>query len=95
METSNTPIAENSAATVTASGINLPVLKLNDSGDAVRFLQQVLIRLGYLSSSNFNANFGTSTRAAVITFQSDNSLTADGIVGRLTWRALGQAILNP
>ncbi|MBW4505882.1 MAG: peptidoglycan-binding protein [Scytonematopsis contorta HA4267-MV1] len=94
METSNTPIAENSAASAsaTASGINLPALKQGDSGEAVRFLQQVLIHLGYLNSSNFNANFGTNTKQAVINFQSSNALTADGIVGRLTWRALGAAL---
>ena len=36
--------------------------------------------------------FGTKTRDAVIQFQRDNNLTADGKVGSATWKALAKKI---
>jgi len=37
---------------------------------------------------NIDGNFGPLTNAAVVRFQGNNRLTADGIVGCNTWRAL-------
>ncbi|MBE9223886.1 peptidoglycan-binding protein [Phormidium sp. LEGE 05292] len=76
----------------TTINISLPVLKIGTSGEAVRFLQQVLIALGYQIS--FDAVFGTETQKVVKNFQAEGDLADDGIVGPKTWRALGEAILK-
>ena len=73
----------------TATGINMPVLKNGDSGEAVRFLEQLLICYGYLSKSEFDANFDADTKKAVEAFQKVQKLKVDGVVGQITWRALG------
>jgi peptidoglycan hydrolase-like protein with peptidoglycan-binding domain len=65
-----------------------PTLSLNDKGEAVRFLQQLLLSFGLLTNQDFNAEFKASTQAAVRTFQINNSLSVDGIVGANTWDAL-------
>jgi peptidoglycan hydrolase-like protein with peptidoglycan-binding domain len=69
----------------------MPILKSGDSGEAVRFLEQLLICYGYLNSKEFDGKFDADTKKAVETFQKDNKLTADGVVGQKTWRALGSA----
>ncbi len=74
-----------------AAAINMPVLKNGDSGEAVRFLEQLLICYGYLSKNEFDAKFDADTLKAVESFQKDRKLKVDGIVGQLTWRALGSA----
>jgi hypothetical protein len=51
-------------------------------------LQRVLIDLDYYTG-NVDGIFGALTRTAVIAFQRDNGLVADGIVGPLTQAALG------
>ncbi|HAX77135.1 MAG TPA: hypothetical protein DCY88_15200 [Cyanobacteria bacterium UBA11372] len=75
----------------TATGINMPVLKNGDSGEAVRLLEQLLICYGYLSPKEFDAYFDADTKKAVEAFQKAQKLTVDGVVGKLTWRALGSA----
>ena len=74
-----------------AASINLPILKLNDSGEAVRLLEQLLICYAYLNPKEFDGKFDGDTKKAVETFQKDRKLTVDGVVGQLTWRALGSA----
>ncbi|OKH40545.1 hypothetical protein NIES2119_02735 [[Phormidium ambiguum] IAM M-71] len=76
----------------TTINISMPILKVGNSGEAVRFLQQVLIALGY--SIPFDAVFGNKTKKAVEKFQQASGLGVDGIVGPKTWRALGEAILK-
>jgi peptidoglycan hydrolase-like protein with peptidoglycan-binding domain len=88
METSNTSTTSNATVTPTASGINMPVLKQGDSGEAVRFLEQLLIRRYGYNSIVFDGNFNTSTTQAVKNFQTTYGLVSDGIVGKMTWRAL-------
>ncbi|WP_027844467.1 peptidoglycan-binding domain-containing protein [Mastigocoleus testarum] len=70
----------------------LPVLKRGDSGEAVKFLQQIL--LGYEDISRFNdykfyteyeTGYGEYTAEAVKTFQSYVGIEIDGVVGPLTW----------
>jgi peptidoglycan hydrolase-like protein with peptidoglycan-binding domain len=75
----------------TATGINMPVLKNGDAGEAVRFLEQLLICYGYLSKNEFDAKFDADTKKAVEAFQKAQKLTVDGVVGKNTWRALGAA----
>ena len=50
-------------------------------------LQNRLIELGYRLQAD--GRFGPITQAAVITFQGSRGLVQDGIVGPLTWAALG------
>ncbi len=63
-------------------------LKLHSRGDAVRALQHQL-RFAYGHKSVVvDGFFGQKTLAAVRIFQRNHKLTADGIVGNATWKAL-------
>jgi peptidoglycan hydrolase-like protein with peptidoglycan-binding domain len=79
-------------ATVTQSA-TLPQLQKDDKGEAVRFLQQLLITFGFLENGQFNAVFDENTKNAVIAFQrsyfTQDPSADDGIVGPKTWEALG------
>ncbi|NJO40513.1 MAG: hypothetical protein HC769_00990 [Cyanobacteria bacterium CRU_2_1] len=63
------------------------MLRLNDDGDQVAELQRRLAALGYYEGE-ISGVFDRQTEAAVIQFQQDNGLTADGIVGASTTDAL-------
>lgn len=63
-------------------------LSLGDSGDSVLRMQQLLKKLGYLTSSNTTGYFGDVTENAVKLFQRTNNLSADGIVGAQTMTKL-------
>ena len=65
-----------------------PLIKLGASGKITKLLQQRLISLGYSISYGSDGIYGYETKNAVMRFQEDNNLSADGIVGRNTWRAL-------
>jgi len=56
-------------------------------GPMVEFLQNILIYLG-LYNGKIDGIFGPNLRNAVIDFQRQNRLNADGIVGPRTWFAL-------
>lgn len=63
-------------------------------GNAVKCIQQMLIMSGYLPEGQADGAFGKKTEAAVKSFQSDNGITASGIVDfetqyRLAERASG------
>ena len=58
-------------------------LELGAQGASVRALQTRLIQLKYLSGSA-DGSFGEKTRTAVIAFQQNNGLTADGKAGAAT-----------
>ena len=62
-------------------------LKKGASGEAVRALQEMLNNLGY-SCGAADGVFGSKTRAAVLAFQHDEGLTADGIAGPKTLEIL-------
>ncbi|MEH1869333.1 MAG: peptidoglycan-binding protein [Nostoc sp.] len=64
-----------------------PVLSQGKTGAAVTRLQQRLRQLGYLNV-NPNGNFGPKTRDAVIKFQRNYRIAANGIVNRQTWNVL-------
>lgn len=70
----------------TSSG-QYPVLSQGKTGAAVTRLQQRLRQLGYLNA-NPTGNFGPMTRDAVIAFQRNYRISANGIVNRQTWNAL-------
>lgn len=65
----------------------LPVLKEGSRGSLVKYLQQTLTSALYYGGAA-DGIFGPATARAVRAFQSDNGLTADGIVGANTWAKL-------
>ena len=73
--------------------VTMPVLSPGNNGEAVRFLQQMLISLGY-HIVQFNANFDRYTYQGVIEFQWQHGLRPDGVVGWHTWRQLGEEIVS-
>lgn len=62
---------------------SVPVLKNGSAGNAVRELQTRLQELGYYDGE-IDGQFGNGTRAAVVLFQQQHSLDADGVVGQAT-----------
>lgn len=62
--------------------------KQGSSGDEVTAIQTKLYELGYYSGK-IDGIFGSGTKNALINFQKDNGLTADGIAGTKTLQALG------
>jgi N-acetylmuramoyl-L-alanine amidase len=69
------------------------VLKTGSSGGDVWDVQYRLKALGYYNQP-LDGKFGSATDRAVRSFQRDYGLTADGIVGPATWRALKKYSLN-
>ena len=68
-----------------ATPVNDGILRYRSTGNAVKTLQQNLIRLGYnCGASGADGDFGNGTLNAVKQFQSNNGLVADGEVGPLT-----------
>ncbi|MFF9505169.1 peptidoglycan-binding protein [Streptomyces sp. NPDC014656] len=63
-----------------------PVLQKGAAGNDVASLQFLLRHHG--GSLTANAEFDSQTRSAVITFQQNQALAADGIVGPATWSRL-------
>ena len=64
------------------------VLRQGSKGGEVKEVQRRLKMWGYYNGS-VDGIFGAGTRNAVIAFQKKNGLTADGIVGKSTYQALG------
>lgn len=67
---------------------NAAVIKVGSRGSTVKTIQSKLKRWGYYKG-NVDGIFGSQTREAVKYFQRRNGLTADGIVGSATARAMG------
>ncbi|MBQ9922863.1 MAG: peptidoglycan-binding protein, partial [Clostridia bacterium] len=73
-------------------------LRLGSSGENVRYVQRLLnairgeyAQLPYLSEDGI---FGSSTQEAVRIFQNLSGISADGIVGRVTWDSLNRAYIS-
>jgi peptidoglycan hydrolase-like protein with peptidoglycan-binding domain len=60
-------------------------IKLGDTGDDVKRLQRVFVRMKIMSPGDLDGTFGPKTELAVKDFQQSNALTADGVVGPATW----------
>lgn len=67
------------------------VLKVGSYGSEVRALQTKLQTIGY-NAGTIDGVFGQMTKSAVISFQRNSGLTADGIVGPVTAVALDKAV---
>ena len=61
---------------------DMPQIQRGSKGKAVKILQIILGDL------EVDGSFGPATQAATLAFQKKHGLTADGIVGPKTWRAL-------
>ena len=72
--------------------VNMPTIQLSSTGNFVKLLEEALFQVNELASSQVNTTFGTSTRAAVMNYQSlpTRGLTVDGIVGAATWFSLSK-----
>lgn len=83
---------KNAAAELQTVGVEetlqAAVLKQGSSGGEVKQVQKKLKQWGYYKGG-VDGVFGAGTKAAVIAFQKKNGLTADGVVGKATYKALG------
>ena len=67
-----------------------PNLQKSSTDPAVRDLQEALKTLGY-NPGPIDGVFGATTEAAVKAFQQARGITADGIVGKVTWINIDEA----
>lgn len=68
---------------------NKPLVYKGKTGETVKYIQNKLIIKGYfVGRTGADGIFGFQTEKAVRQFQIDNSLSADGIIGPLTWEKL-------
>ncbi|WP_346290068.1 peptidoglycan-binding domain-containing protein [Sphaerothrix gracilis] len=79
-----------SASTAAAPAQPQPRLRLGSRGAEVRQLQTQLQQLGYRPGP-VDGRYEQLTHTAVLAFQRDRGLKADGIVGANTWAALTKA----
>jgi D-alanyl-D-alanine carboxypeptidase (penicillin-binding protein 5/6) len=71
-------------------------LRQGSTGRLVESLQRTLNeRLTPSPSLSIDGDFGPATRAAVVRFQTENGITADGAVGPATWKVLGTLVAPP
>ena len=68
--------------------VETAVIRQGSTGSEVQEVQRRLRNWGYYSGA-VDGIFGAGTRRAVIAFQQKNGLTADGVVGMATYKALG------
>jgi putative chitinase len=66
-----------------------PVLRRGSKGEAVAGLQRLLQQLGFAVA--IDGDFGAGTETAVTRFQSEQGVTADGILGPETWDQIEKA----
>ena len=67
----------------------LPTLRKGDKGDAVRYMQTLLMERGYdLGKWGADGDFGKQTETALKQFQRDWNLKNDGVCGKQTWAML-------
>ena len=64
-----------------------PTLRKGARGNITKLLQEKLVSHGY-NTNGIDGIFGLGTEKAVISFQKNNGLVVDGIVGKNTWRKL-------
>ena len=75
--------------------VKAPLLKRGNTGNAVKNAQTLLISKGYACGGSFSGgretpdgDFGPTTEKSVKSFQGLKKLTADGVIGSDTWKAL-------
>lgn len=86
--TPTTPATPTTPTTPTTCSANTTTLRFGSTHTLVKVLQS---KLGV----EVDGIFGRATRAGVVSFQAQNGLYADGIVGKLTWSKLGCSTTTP
>lgn len=77
---------------IAACSAGYPTLSLGSRGVYVLVLQDALNALGY-STNTLDGSFGKQTQNALIAYQKNNSLGADGVAGCATWsKIVSQAV---
>lgn len=71
----------------------MQTLAPGSTGPYVRLIQSLLKRIGY-NITTVDGIFGNETSRAVISFQRNNGLVADGIVGPATWEVLNRLLIG-
>lgn len=86
-------LSESATPNVTNTNSLNTILDRGDSGEAVKALQENLIKLGYsCGDKGADGIFGTKTEEAVKKFQHDFGLAEDGIAGHQTVSAIDKAV---
>ncbi|MFD5919289.1 peptidoglycan-binding protein [Kitasatospora sp. NPDC058201] len=82
--------ADGIAGPQTMGAMNIDRITSSGTGSSndTRLLQRNLTGLGYLGEGGVDGVYGPATKNAVLSFQSDNDLSVDGIAGPLTNAAL-------
>lgn len=80
----STPTPTNGGGTAVVAR---PTIRRGATGADVQYLQSRLTAFGYWLA--VDGIFGPGTESKVRSFQSSNGLTPDGVVGPMTWAALG------
>lgn len=95
-EEENVPLMEVWATIQTTSGtVAVPAGTYVPGASSyyVRLAQASLNTLGY-NCGNADGIYGTNTRNAIIRFQNNNGISADGIIGDDTWNTIQMGIWN-
>jgi len=93
-------VGERQVEYITAfESVNYPgkPLKMGESGDSVRTMQQYLSSLSatyQIPNINVDGAFGENTENCVRTFQQLVGLSVDGIIGQDTWKAINDSYWN-
>ncbi|MBR7186530.1 MAG: spore cortex-lytic enzyme [Clostridia bacterium] len=83
-----TASVQEAADTALELAIETAVLRQGSTGAEVKEVQRRLKQWGYYKGA-VDGIFGAGTKQAVIAFQKKNGLSADGVVGKATYKALG------
>lgn len=73
--------------------MKMEILRLGSTGPNVKLIQSLLRQIGY-NIEAVDGVFGNNTRQAVASFQRNNGLTSDGIVGPATWAVFDRLLLG-
>lgn len=68
-----------------------PTLRQGDKGVYVMLLQDALSTLGHATGKHITGIFDTQTETALRAYQGKAGLSADGICGNISWRAISSA----
>lgn len=74
----------------TTSSVPKDTVKKGSKGDSVKWVQQKLVKAGYLRANEVDGSFGKITLGAALAFQLENGLDPDGICGAKTKEKLAK-----